>query len=471
MFRRLATLRWRLTVINVALLATLLVVTGLLISVWAESVLIDAEADRVRSLAEPALYKPGAPGRPEDNLGRVAENLVRTFAGTDAVTTVRDPSGQAVGARGGAGARTGPPLANDGLPIPGKRIVHGDGNARLLVVTFGVPLGGVPASWVEIASPIARVDAALADLRAAIAVAVALAVLAGAALGLPLVGFMLRGLDRMAATARQITSGDLGRRIGGARRSDELSVVGQAFDEMLERIEAAMTERRESEERARQFAADASHELRSPLAAIGTYTDLLLGGLREDPPEAERALGAMRREIDRMTRLVDDLLSLARGDAGFEMARSPMNVAEIAASAGEHARTLARGQRICVRSAGPLIVVGDPDRLRQALFNLVDNALRHTPVGGEIEISVVADKTRAVLSVRDTGSGIDPQALPRIFDRFYRADPARSRATGNAGLGLPLVRQIAIAHGGTVRVASTPGVGSTFTLDLPAASE
>ena len=292
-----------------------------------------------------------------------------------------------------------------------------------------------------------------------------------------LAGRALRPVDRVTATAAQIAAGDgsaasLATRLQVPRSGDEIARLSGTFNRMLDRIETAFATQR-------RFVADASHELRTPLTAIRGNVDVLmrqaaaadLGPARED---VAAALDDMRRESARMGRLLDDLLLLARADADtrVRLDARPVRLDEVAQDAVRTAGALAGGQRIAVEAA-PVVVPGDADRLQQLLLILLENAVRHTPSDGRIAVEVLPTNGSgaARLVVRDTGEGIAPEHLPHVFDRFYRADGARSRATGGTGLGLAIARTIARAHGGDIAVASTPDHGATFTVTLPARTE
>jgi two-component system OmpR family sensor kinase len=238
---------------------------------------------------------------------------------------------------------------------------------------------------------------------------------------------------------------------------------------MVGRLEATL-------ETQRRFLADASHELRSPLTALGGGVDvLLLGADHNDPAARDRLLRLMDGEVGRMGRLVDDLLALTRFDTQARDALRcvPVDLVALIDEVAETARLLAPDLTVTVAldRAGPAAVVvpGDPDRLRQALLNLCANARTHTPPGGTITLGLRRLGTKAVVTVADTGAGIAPADLPRVWDRFYRADPARARQAeqGGLGLGLPIVRAIVEAHGGSATIASTRRAGTTVTLTLP----
>lgn len=223
--------------------------------------------------------------------------------------------------------------------------------------------------------------------------------------------------------------------------------------------------------RQQEFVADASHELRTPLTVLRSATDLL-NQHRAEPLEANGELfDDVRQEIARLERLAGDLLTLARSDLGeITLAVGDVDLADLTADVVRRLQPLAQEHGIalaCHTTAGPLVLEADPDRLQQVLLILLDNALKHTPAGGQVTAEVRRNGGEAVLEIRDTGEGIAPEHLPRIFDRFYRVDRARSRARGGAGLGLAIAKSLVAAHGGQLDLASTPGAGTTATVRLP----
>jgi heavy metal sensor kinase len=267
---------------------------------------------------------------------------------------------------------------------------------------------------------------------------------------------LLRPVDRITATAEEISATDLSRRIALGGPPDELKRLADAFDSMLERIDGAFAAQR-------QFLADASHELRNPIAIIQTNLEVAADELG---PRAS----VVRRATARMARLVDDLLALARSESNGHRERVPL--AGLANDVAEEHGALAdsRGVRIEVEGAGG-DVLGDPDALRRALANLVDNAVRVSPQSGSVTIRCGADPGGAWLEVVDEGPGIPREDQAHVFERFWRADESRSRASGGSGLGLAIVRQIVENHGGAITVRSEPGRGARFTIRLPAIAE
>jgi heavy metal sensor kinase len=267
---------------------------------------------------------------------------------------------------------------------------------------------------------------------------------------------LLRPVDRITATAEEISATDLSRRIALGGPPDELKRLADAFDSMLERIDGAFAAQR-------QFLADASHELRNPIAIIQTNLEVAADELG---PRAS----VVRRATARMARLVDDLLALARSESNGH--RERVSLAGLANDVAEEHGALAdsRGVRIEVEGAGG-DVLGDPDALRRALANLVDNAVRVSPQSGSVTIRCGADPGGAWLEVVDEGPGIPREDQAHVFERFWRADESRSRASGGSGLGLAIVRQIVENHGGAITVRSEPGRGARFTIRLPAIAE
>jgi len=279
----------------------------------------------------------------------------------------------------------------------------------------------------------------------------------------------LRPLEEMTSLARQIADGDRGRRLGHPRSDSELGRTAAAFDTMLDELEAALATANAAEAGMRSFLADASHELRTPMAGLQANAELLL---REelDRPERERVAVAMVRETRRATRLVDDLLTTARlGQGGVHLATERIDLARLAEAEVSRARTLAPGLTFAVDAAGEPIVRGDPLRLGQLVTNLLDNARHATPPGGTVTVTIRQVDDQVRLDVVDTGPGVPAAERALIFERFGRGDASRSRNTGGAGLGLPIARGLAGAHGGDLSYVEQPG-GACFRLDLPAAT-
>jgi two-component system OmpR family sensor kinase len=286
--------------------------------------------------------------------------------------------------------------------------------------------------------------------------------------GLWVVGVGLRPFRSIERTAGAIASGDLSQRVERAEPRTEIGRLGLALNAMLGQIETAFNERAESEARLRRFVADASHELRTPLAAVRAYAELFSRGAATRPDDLRRSMEGIEREAARMGVLVDDLLLLARLDEGRPLRSEPVQLDEVAVEAAETARAL-DPERPLTLDLEPAAVVGDHDRLRQIVDNLLANVRAHTPPTTPTSVSVRALDGTAVLEVRDRGPGLPSEVTDRVFERFYRADPSRARASGGAGLGLSIVAAVAEAHGGRVEVESTPGEGSTFRIELPLA--
>jgi signal transduction histidine kinase len=273
----------------------------------------------------------------------------------------------------------------------------------------------------------------------------------------------LAPLDAMTGLARSITRGDRGRRLAPIRTDTELGRTAAAFDAMLDELEGAEATARASEARTRQFVADAAHELRTPLAGVQAAAEAAIApGLA--PADRDRLHLLLLRETHRAGRLVDDLLVLARLDAGIELRREPVDLLELARTEVERVRLLA--PHVDVALAGdPEVVPGDAPRLAQVLANLLDNARRHT--AGRIEVRVRAP---GIVTVSDDGAGVAPADRERIFERLVRLDEARSADDGGAGLGLAIARGIARAHGGDLGcVDPVDGRGAAFELRLPRA--
>jgi two-component system OmpR family sensor kinase len=242
-----------------------------------------------------------------------------------------------------------------------------------------------------------------------------------------------------------------------------------AFNRMLGHVESALARRAASESRLRRFAADASHELRTPLAAIRGYAELARRKAGADPADIQHALQRVESESARMSVLVDELLLLARLDAGRPLAQEPVDLSRLAIDATSDARVAAPDHRWLLELPDePVGVRGDEHRLHQVLANLISNAARHTPAGSTVTVTLTdgAEPGMIELSVTDNGPGIPPELQPKLFDRFVRGDSSRSREAGSTGLGLAIVEAVTAAHHGSVRLDSRPG-HTRFTITLP----
>jgi two-component system, OmpR family, sensor kinase len=325
-----------------------------------------------------------------------------------------------------------------------------------------------PTYELLVATPFASSDATLHRLFLIelLVTAAVLAVLA--AVGLWVVGLGLRPLDAIGRTASEIAGGDLSKRVEHANEKTEIGRLGRVLNTMLGQIESAFQAREASELQVRRFVADASHELRTPLAAVRAYAELFSRGAATRPDDLERSMRGVKRESERMSALVDELTLLAHLDEGQPVARDEVDLASVVAESVETARALDPERPIALATE-PAVVSGDRARLRQLVDNLLANARAHTPTATRIGVTLERSGKTAVLRVSDSGPGISPDELPHLFERFYRADTSRARASGGAGLGLSIVAALAEAHGGSATVSSEPGHGTTFTITLPLA--
>lgn len=332
------------------------------------------------------------------------------------------------------------------------------------------PIGSTGAT-LAVAIPLDELDETLGRL-VRVELIVAFAVLGGlAALAWWVVKVGLQPLRAMGETAGAIAAGDLSRRVEPADGRTEVGRLGESLNAMLHQIEGAFAERTESENRLRRFIADAAHELRTPLTSIRGYSELFRRGASDRPEDLAKSLQRIEAEAARMGVLVDDLLLLARLDQGRPLESGPVDLAQVTAEVVADARVTHPHRSIILQEpAGEATVTGDRGRLQQAVQNLVANAVAHTPVTTSVEVSVARGDDECLVEVRDDGPGIPPDALPHLFERFYRVDPSRVRSQGGGtGLGLSIVAAVAEAHGGTAEVASTPGEGACFRLRLPVA--
>jgi signal transduction histidine kinase len=331
---------------------------------------------------------------------------------------------------------------------------------HLRVVTRPIWVGSAYAGQLEVGTPLTVVDRALNILLFVLGIGGATAVLLSVLLGNWIALNALRPIDTVTNTALQITlADDLSRRIPlEVPAGSEVGKLIQAFNETLARLEKLFSAQS-------RFLADVSHELRTPLTSIRGNVDLI----RRMGPDAE-SLDAVQSEVDRMIRLVGDLLLLSRAEAGtLPLSQAPVEMDTLLLEVLQQAIVLAQGKvGVHIGNLEQTVVIGDRDRLKQLLLNLVVNALQYTQTGGRVVLSLRAVEDCVHITISDNGPGIPPEELPHIFDRFYRVEKSRSRsALGGSGLGLSIAQWIAQSHDGRIEVASEPGKGTTFSVWLP----
>jgi two-component system OmpR family sensor kinase len=447
-----------LTSLVTAVLGTTLL-RGYLLS-RADAQLKDFETVASRIVARQQL-QPGGSSRPQT----LPTQFLVEVVGTDGqVTMAGGPLGTADGPR-----LTAAQLSDTGTPFTVPAAGTSEGPWRVLVQ----PLSG--GSHLVIAYSLGDLTSTITRLEVADALAGSVAVVLLAGVGLPLIRVSLSPLRRIEATAAAIAGGDLSQRIDHPAGNTEVGRLAEALDVMLASIEAAYVARadgearaRRSQERMRRFVADASHELRTPLTSVRGLAEYgLQQGDAASRDELLRLMGLIAREAGRMGRLVDDLLLLARFDAGRPLDRQPVDLASIAAEAVQQARMMAPGRPIALEAAEPVIVDADAERLRQVIDNLIGNAVQHTPAGTPVTVTVISEPGTGRLTVADQGPGMTPEQASRVFERFYRTDGARTRERGGAGLGLAIAASLTAAHGGELTVDTEPGGGAAFHLRLP----
>jgi heavy metal sensor kinase len=406
------------------------------------------EVGRAESLA-------GLPGWLGPRFARIEgyECLVSTLEGKSLFRSAGlGPAGLPSPAAGAGSSRSDAPTLEDVA-------VAGLGPVRMASHVLPGPSGPVLIQVVVSLTPNTR---ALGELMAVLLTIGPLALVCTLGGGYWLAHKALEPVDRMAATAAEITASRLDRRLEEADASDELGGLARTFNAMTARLQRSFEE-------VRRFTADAAHELRTPLAAMRTEAEVALRCERSAERDG-RVLEELLEEMERLTRLVSQLLFLCREDAGLDVGDlRPVFLAELVSEVGEHMQVVARekGVELALDLPEPCPIRGDADRLRHLFFNLLDNAIKYTPPGGRVVVRGESCNGQTCVRVADSGIGIAVDHLPRVFDRFYRVDPARSPETEGSGLGLAICRSIAEAHGGRLEIDSTLGSGTCVTLVLP----
>jgi two-component system OmpR family sensor kinase len=367
-----------------------------------------------------------------------------------------------------AGELQGVSLRSDALVAEALRgayahAVDRAGYVAQMHVAVPVTVDGGLAGVVYLSQTLRDVSTVLSDMRARWWISVGVALVLSGAVGLLLSGAIARPLRRLTAAAEEVAQGRLDQRVP-VRSGDELGQLSRAFNDMTARLQAARQMQTD-------FVANVSHELRTPLTAVKGMVETLQDGAIDDAGVRDRFLATVAGETERLIRLVNDLLLLSRVDSeALVLHRAPLDLCALIQAAVEQLAPQAEARSVAVRMEAPPDlppVHADPDRLTQVLLNLLDNALKYSPPGGKVTVTVAPAAGAVRIEVRDRGIGIPAQDLPHVGERFFRSDKARSRAQGGSGLGLAIARALVELHGGTLHVDSQVGQGTTVALVLP----
>jgi two-component system OmpR family sensor kinase len=480
-------IRWRLTLISLGLITVLLSGLGFVVLFTAERALLNNQAEALRSegfqavkgiKSHPFVFvpPPGPPAGPlsPEQHGALTVLVDRLTSGfTDASALAPDGSILVSSNNSPSPFKLSSTQIQQTLAASSQDnhylLMLDTHKQRQLVVLIPLVSNHHTVAILQLSMPTATpIDQFITTLRFILLLGVGGALGIAIALTGPLIGAALRPLVEMEHTSRRIAGGALSMRLATPATNDEIGRLTLSFNQMVEQLEAVFS-------RQKQFVADASHELRTPLTVLrGSLEMLLMGVDRGDIETSRRLAHSMSSEVLRMQRLVEDLLALTRLDEGKMVLREDaIDIHTIIDKVYDQAQQLAHGQEIRSKIAPDISLArADADRLQQVLLNIVENALKYTPANGHVELVAYNEGQESVLiEVRDNGKGIPSSALPHVFDRFYRVDPARSRLSrhvGGNGLGLAIARELIEAQGGTITIRSIFGKGTIVTIRLRA---
>jgi heavy metal sensor kinase len=459
-------IRTRLTLWYVGLLAVILLAAGTFVIVRTRADLVAKLDETLRASATElaADYtSTGGESGFRDATDASLAGLPRDESAAQLLTsdgTVAASSGASVGRRPMIDAASRASVLG-GATTDGTATLGSGAGSPYRVFAMPYTRGAAPEALV-VATSLADVEETVHSLLLLFMVGGVVALTAAAAGGVWLARTALSPVAKMTDQAAEIGLHELGERVAVPHTSDELHRLAVTLNSMLERLQRGV-------EQERRFVSDASHELRTPLAVMRSEIDVSLSA-PDLTPDAREVLESAREETERMAKIVGDLLTLARLDEGeLPMRREPVDLTELAARVVSTMRPLADRAEVSLELAGGsgVVVDADPARIAEVVSNLVDNAVKYSGAGGSVRVITRRSGSSGELEVGDTGPGISAESLPHVFDRFFRADPSRSRDAGGSGLGLAICREIAEAHGGRVWATSEPGAGSGFFVALP----
>ncbi len=459
--------RWRLTLWFSLLLGLTMAAAGLLIYVVLDHRLVGEVDDRLQLLANQVHRDLNIPQQKDFDFLSIAPSRLAPssseFAAPGLYVQILDGKGAVVA--------TSPNLRGEQMPtrpsmvwegLQGRTVVATlttAGEEEVRVRTIPMIHGDSVLGLIQVGQSLHHVNQALQSLRLLLAAGVVAVWTLATLVGWLLAGRALRPVSAMTETAASIAAtGDFSERIVYSGPPDEIGRLATTFNRMIDRLEGTLLSQK-------QFIADSSHELGTPIAVIRGNADLLGRPLRED--DRRETVQAIQLEAARMERIVSDLLDMAELDLAADDRSQMVRLDELVLEVLAHTRPVASGRTLSAGRLEPVSVTGNPDRLRELVLNLVDNAIKYTPPGGDIHLAVWRSGKWGEMAVADTGIGIPVAEQERIFDRFYRVDKARSRAAGGTGLGLAIAKAIVTAHGGRISVDSRPNQGSTFLVQLP----
>jgi heavy metal sensor kinase len=463
-------IRFRLTVWYAGLLAGLLVLFGASVYIglnqYLKLTLSDSLAKEARQIGETLLANVSISGE-EYVDDEIKEHLAPEINGT--FIRITRPDGSKL-------YESGPPrdasfdpanvsAVRTDLTQESSRVERMSGDTGLLIVTIPFTSRDGTRFVIETGAPLKPSESVLHGLLITFAVGLPIFVAIAIAGGYDLMKRALSPVGEITRTAEQITSRRLSDRLPVTATGDELEALSLALNKMIARIEHSFRH-------INRFTADASHELRTPLTVLRGELEAIARRPKLDD-DVRETVGSALEETERLSKIVESLLSISRLDAGEALSTPKrFDLAELAASTAEQMRLLADDKRVALKceARGRVEIDGDPSRLKQVVVNLLDNAIKYTSDGGNVDLRVSTMNGNAVLEVFDTGIGIPAESIPHLFERFYRVDKARSRQMGGTGLGLSIVKAICTAHGGRVSAESVEGDGSRFTVELPLAN-